>query len=237
MMLLCPRGQRRPEYSFIYLFACLFIGNLGGSHREDMTAGWLLSIRGSSPSPLSSECMFCPPSTPTVGAVSRVQPWESNMRLRPPGPYMWLSPSEIWPVAEEMPLSFSPLGQASDMFLARYACHRPAWVGLPLPVVSPCPLWMGPSLWDSSWRASQDTKKQVWERSISRGKSDLASELYVGRGSPECWMLADGCVSAETPQSAGLFNVPVWGMAQEAGWLLRWAGLHGGHFDWPLMPN
>lgn len=101
------------------------------------SATWLLSWTQGNQR-LRSLCpdlqMYVLPMLPTVGPISRTQPWESKVLLRPSGLICeWTKLRPLWKLeilvggAEIYPLAASLVS-----FLVHWACHLSFWSGLPL---------------------------------------------------------------------------------------------------------
>lgn len=87
---------------------------------------------------------------PPVGSFSRMQPWESNVLLRPSGLCSDWTPlrpphkTKILADDYEVLLALQPLKTTLVCSpLACYTCHLPIWSGLPLSSISPRPSYIG----------------------------------------------------------------------------------------------
>ena len=89
--------------------------------------------------------MYEPPTVPTVGAISRRQPWESEL-LRPSGWYMWPNPVKkllkFWwagtSIGTGTPLVTAQVNPTC-MFLSLFSYHLPNWTDQPPLLVFLCP--------------------------------------------------------------------------------------------------
>lgn len=87
------------------------------------------SMKDSSPTP---GVLGLTPTVPMLGAVSRPQPWESNVLLRSFGWYMWLNP------VKASVYTFKILVvECRDLLILQ----PPTSMDWSAPSVSPCPLW------------------------------------------------------------------------------------------------
>lgn len=87
---------------------------------------WLLTRRSH---PTSLECTFCP-LLPQWEPFSRVQPWESNVLLRPSGWSMWLDPLKVTIHTFKSPVAgveIPPLAVAQDKFPMWFPCLPAAY--------------------------------------------------------------------------------------------------------------
>lgn len=141
---------------FVIILITVSMG-LEGSHGEyvitSWPVSWILAFRGSSPPPLSWECMFCPWS-PQQELFSSSQSWDSNVLLNHMDwicdgtllRVLWKLP-RLWQLAVDFYLFFGHPRQTSSInSLAFESCHRLTWSDLPPALVSPYPLSMGASL-------------------------------------------------------------------------------------------